>query len=162
MLFLTVLLTSREKSDVEWTNRWDAYLLANSPNDKVHWFSITNSIMIVLLLTVMIGMILIRNLRKDIAKYNDPVAIEDANEESGWKLVHGDVFRPPSTLPMLFRYLYIFVSCNIFISSIYHVVLHLMFVIHSSLFNPELHCQIFGVCFVLLLTNFHVIFTVCL
>lgn len=91
-----------EKSEVEWANRWDAYLLANSPNDKVHWFSITNSIMIVLLLTVMIGMILIRNLRKDIAKYNDPVAIEEAHEESGWKLVHGDVFRPPATAPMLF------------------------------------------------------------
>lgn len=91
-----------EKSDVEWTNRWDAYLLANSPNDKVHWFSITNSIMIVLLLTVMIGMILIRNLRKDIAKYNDPAALEEASEESGWKLVHGDIFRPPQTLPMLF------------------------------------------------------------
>jgi transmembrane 9 superfamily member 2/4 len=53
-----------EKSDVEWSNRWDAYLTANSPNDKVHWFSITNSIMIVLLLTVMIAMILLRNLRK--------------------------------------------------------------------------------------------------
>jgi hypothetical protein len=26
-----------------------------------------------------------------------------SKEESGWKLVHGDVFRPPSTYPMLFR-----------------------------------------------------------
>jgi transmembrane 9 superfamily member 2/4 len=41
--------------------------------------------------------------RQDIAKYNDPASLEEANEESGWKLVHGDVFRPPSTLPMLFR-----------------------------------------------------------
>jgi hypothetical protein len=24
-----------EKSDVEWSSRWDAYLLANAPNDKV-------------------------------------------------------------------------------------------------------------------------------
>jgi transmembrane 9 superfamily protein 2/4 len=24
-----------EKSDTEWTSRWDAYLLANAPNDKV-------------------------------------------------------------------------------------------------------------------------------
>lgn len=92
-----------EKSSVEWSERWDAYLNANAPNDKVHWFSITNSIMIVLFLTVMIAMILIRTLRKDIAQYNDPSSIEEAKEESGWKLVHGDVFRPPSTQPMLFR-----------------------------------------------------------
>jgi hypothetical protein len=24
-----------EKSDVEWGSRWDTYLLANAPNDKV-------------------------------------------------------------------------------------------------------------------------------
>eukprot|EP01041_Mallomonas_annulata_P006757 gene6757-13699_t len=91
-----------EKSSVEWSARWDTYLTANSPNDKVHWFSITNSIMIVLFLTVMIAMILIRALRKDIAQYNDPSVMEEAKEESGWKLVHGDVFRPPATMPMLF------------------------------------------------------------
>jgi hypothetical protein len=26
--------------------------------------------------------------------------LEEAQEESGWKLVHGDVFRPPSFSPM--------------------------------------------------------------
>lgn len=91
-----------EKSEVEWGNRWDAYLNVDAPNDKVHWFSITNSIMIVLFLTVMIAMILIRALRKDIAQYNDPASLEEAKEESGWKLVHGDVFRPPANAPMLF------------------------------------------------------------
>ena len=79
------------------------YLTANSLDDRVHWFSITNSIMIVLFLTVMIAMILLRALRKDIAQYNDPNVMEEAKEESGWKLVHGDVFRPPSTMLMLFR-----------------------------------------------------------
>ena len=49
----------------------------------------------------MIAMILVRALRKDIAQYNDPSAIEEAKEETGWKLVHGDVFRAPQTSPML-------------------------------------------------------------
>ena len=93
-----------EKSTTEWTNRWDIYLNADSPNDKIHWFSITNAIMVVLLLSVLIAIILLRALRKDIAKYNDPAALEEGNDESGWKLVHGDVFRPPTTSPMLFRY----------------------------------------------------------
>lgn len=91
-----------EKSETEWTNRWDVYLISNQPSEKVHWFSITNSFMIVLFLTIMIAMILIRALRKDIAQYNDPSSLEEAKEESGWKLVHGDVFRAPSNYPMLF------------------------------------------------------------
>jgi len=91
-----------EKSDVEWHNRWDIYLNINSPNDKVHWFSISNSIMIVLFLSIMIAIILLRALNKDIAQYNDRSLADETKEESGWKLVHGDVFRPPTRLPMLF------------------------------------------------------------
>ena len=53
-----------EESSVEWSQRWDIYLNADSPNEKVHWFAITNSIMIVLFLSVMIAMILIRALKK--------------------------------------------------------------------------------------------------
>lgn len=111
-----------EKSDTEWTNRWDIYLNANSPNDKVHIFSITNSMMIVLFLTVMIAMILLRALRKDIAQYNDPSTLEDAKEESGWKLVHGDVFRPPTTSPMLFRYVVPVISLITSAYTVYNVV----------------------------------------
>lgn len=40
-------------------------------------------------------MIMVRMLRRDIAKYNSDENIEDLIEETGWKLVHGDVFRPP-------------------------------------------------------------------
>jgi transmembrane 9 superfamily member 2/4 len=92
-----------EKSIIEWSNRWDVYLTTSTPNVKVHWFSISNSIVIVLFLTIMIAMILIRALNKDIAQYNDPTTLEEAKEETGWKLVHGDVFRPPTVQPLLFR-----------------------------------------------------------
>lgn len=40
-------------------------------------------------------MIMVRTLRRDIAKYNAEEGIDEAIEETGWKLVHGDVFRPP-------------------------------------------------------------------
>jgi transmembrane 9 superfamily protein 2/4 len=53
----------------------------------------------------MIAIILARNLRRDISQYNRLPLDEDidpaANEETGWKLVHQDVFRPPKTCPML-------------------------------------------------------------
>lgn len=94
-----------QHSETPWASRWDLYLTASNPNDRVHWFSISNSILIVLFLSITIGTILLRALRKDIAQYNDSASLEDAREESGWKLVHGDVFRPPAFSPMLFSVL---------------------------------------------------------
>jgi transmembrane 9 superfamily protein 2/4 len=70
---------------------------------KVHWLSIANSLIIVFLLSAMIIAILLRNLRQDLARYNRLATDEekaDDLEEKGWKLVHADVFRPPSFSPM--------------------------------------------------------------
>jgi transmembrane 9 superfamily protein 2/4 len=57
--------------------------------------------MIVVFLTGAIATIMIRTLRKDIAGYNEMQTLEEAQEETGWKLLHGDVFRPPQVSPML-------------------------------------------------------------
>ncbi len=54
--------------------------------------------MIVLFLTGMVAMIMMRTLHADFRRYNQLEQTEEA-EETGWKLVHGDVFRPP-TRPM--------------------------------------------------------------
>ena len=89
-----------EKSDLPWTSRWDVYLKGN-PDDEIHYFSIVNSLMIVLFLTGVVAMIMLRTLHKDITSYNEMQTLEEAQEESGWKLVHGDVFRPPAFSPML-------------------------------------------------------------
>lgn len=89
-----------EPTATEWANRWDLYLTVQNPEEKVHWFSITNAVMVILLLTVLIAIIFLRAIRRDIAKYND--SNRDDSEESGWKLVHADVFRPPVQNPMLF------------------------------------------------------------
>ncbi|KAF1335458.1 Endomembrane protein 70-like protein, partial [Globisporangium splendens] len=90
------------KSDIPWEERWDRIISSKSSNDQIHWFSIINSLMIVLFLTGMIAMIMLRTLHRDIARYNEVQTTEEAAEESGWKLVHGDVFRPPQLSPMLF------------------------------------------------------------
>jgi len=87
-------------SDIPWADRWDVYLVG-SPDDEIHYFAIVNSLMIVVFLTGAVATILIRTLRKDIAGYNEMQTLEEAQEETGWKLVHGDVFRPPTTRPML-------------------------------------------------------------
>jgi transmembrane 9 superfamily protein 2/4 len=87
-------------SELPWADRWDVYLIG-SPDDDIHYFAIVNSLMIVLFLTGAIATIMIRTLRKDIAGYNEMQTLEEAQEETGWKLVHADVFRPPKTSPML-------------------------------------------------------------
>ena len=82
------------RSDVKWASRWDVYL--EMSDTQIHWFSIINSVVVVFFLSGIITMIIIRTLRKDIAKYNmADEESEDSIEETGWKLVHGDVFRPP-------------------------------------------------------------------
>lgn len=88
-----------QSSDLPWADRWDVYLIG-SPDDDIHFFAIINSLMIVLFLTGAIATIMIRTLRQDIAGYNEMQTLEEAQEETGWKLVHGDVFRPPTTSPL--------------------------------------------------------------
>lgn len=91
-----------QESDVKWASRWDTYLLMS--DDQIHWFSIVNSLMIVLFLSGMVAMIMLRTLYRDISKYNELETQEEAQEETGWKLVHGDVFRPPSNSDLLCVY----------------------------------------------------------
>ncbi|KAK6914757.1 Nonaspanin (TM9SF) [Dillenia turbinata] len=82
-----------KESDIKWASRWDTYLLMN--DDQIHWFSIINSLMIVLFLSGMVAMIMMRTLYRDISNHNQLDTQDEAQEETGWKLVHGDVFRPP-------------------------------------------------------------------
>lgn len=72
-------------SDIRWASRWDTYL--KMTDTQIHWFSIVNSVMIVLFLSGMVAMIMLRVLSRDITKYNTADATEEAQEETGWKLV---------------------------------------------------------------------------
>uniref|UniRef100_A0A8C8DYY1 Transmembrane 9 superfamily member n=1 Tax=Oryzias sinensis TaxID=183150 RepID=A0A8C8DYY1_9TELE len=92
-ILYTYSVTFTEDNSIKWASRWD-YILVSMPHTNIQWFSIMNSLVIVLFLSGMVAMIMLRTLHKDIARYNQ-VDQEDAQEESGWKQVHGDVFRPP-------------------------------------------------------------------
>ncbi|KAK6464166.1 hypothetical protein DFJ63DRAFT_61945 [Scheffersomyces coipomensis] len=82
-----------EESPTAWATRWDKYLHVYDP--KIQWFSLINFSLIVLILGIIIAHILLRTLKNDIVKYNEVNLDDDISDESGWKLVHGDVFRPP-------------------------------------------------------------------
>lgn len=90
----SVSFMKEEDPNHKWASRWD-YILDSMPHTKIQWFSIMNSLVIVLFLSGMVAMIMLRTLHKDIARYNQMDSADDAQEEFGWKLVHGDVFRPP-------------------------------------------------------------------
>ena len=74
-----------QPSTIRWASRWDTYLVMM--DDQIHWFSIINSLMIVLFLSGMVAMIMMRTLHRDISKYNQLETAEEAQEETGWKLV---------------------------------------------------------------------------
>ena len=110
-------LSETEDTKVTWTysvywrpsrtsfaTRWDKYLHVYDP--KIHWLSLINSAVIFVFLVGIVTTILTRTLKRDIARYNrlDQISLDDLSgtsladdvqEDSGWKLVHGDVFRPP-------------------------------------------------------------------
>ncbi|PKS09308.1 hypothetical protein jhhlp_003922 [Lomentospora prolificans] len=93
------------ESKTAWATRWDKYLHVFDP--KIHWFWLIDIAIVVVILVLTVMSILVRTLKKDIARYNrlDEIDLDDLNgtsvveegvqEDSGWKLVHGDVFRNP-------------------------------------------------------------------
>ncbi|KAL3366261.1 hypothetical protein AABB24_011090 [Solanum stoloniferum] len=93
-------------TNISYEQRFNVYLNNYFFENQIHWFSVINSIMMVVFLVGLVSMILMRTLRNDYAKYareiDDMETLErDVIEESGWKLVHGDVFRPPQNLALL-------------------------------------------------------------
>lgn len=88
-----------KQSDLRWASRWDSYL--KMPGSQVHWFSILNSLVILLFLSALVAMILVRTINRDIMAYNEVPTEEEAKEETGWKLIHRDVFRRPQMSKLL-------------------------------------------------------------
>lgn len=68
---------------------------------EIHWLSIINSFVLVLLLTGFLSIILMRILKKDFSRYMEVDEEEITEEETGWKMIHGDVFRTPYSVSLL-------------------------------------------------------------
>jgi len=104
-VLFTYDVTWHKNETLKWASRWDIYLSMNDAIPaKIHWLSITNSLVLVICLSASVIAILMRNLRRDLTRYNRIPTDEettDARAERGWVSVQGDVFRPPSTSPLL-------------------------------------------------------------
>lgn len=84
-------------TDIPFEKRMDKFSHSSSlPHHlEIHWFSIINSCVTVLLLTGFLATILMRVLKNDFVKYANDEDTADDQEETGWKYIHGDVFRYP-------------------------------------------------------------------
>lgn len=96
---------------VEWKrtpklfeDRFQRYLDSGFFEHRVHFLAIFNSMLMVLFLLGLVFLTLMRTVKNDISKYSledDELDLERLIDESGWKQVHGDVFRAPPQLSML-------------------------------------------------------------
>lgn len=103
--------TSTHGGTNDFASRFDRYLDSEYFAHPMHIFSFVP----VVILVVIVAQILRRTLHKDFARYGiiaasspdpedtkssaqDPLFVNEENNESGWKQVHGDVFREPSYL----------------------------------------------------------------
>lgn len=91
----------KENAEVSWASRWDIYLsMDDAVPANIHWFSITNSLCVIFVLSIMLVCILLKNLRNDYDRYSKVFLDEEEQDEGiedyGWKLVHADVFRAPA------------------------------------------------------------------
>lgn len=91
------------QSSIPYEKRFDRYLEYNFFESQIHWFSVFNSFMIVVFLAGLVALIMIRTLSLDYRRYtqetiegNDTISRDD----SGWKRIHGDVFRACDHLPL--------------------------------------------------------------
>lgn len=86
------------ETNIPFQHRMDKYSKSSflPQHLEIHWFSIINSCVTVLLLTGFLATILMRILKNDFIKYSRDEETLDDQEETGWKYIHGDVFRYPS------------------------------------------------------------------
>lgn len=105
--------TVRFTYSVKWTptdfpfeRRAEKYSNPSHSRDKdIHWFSIINSLLSVILLMAFFASILTRIVRRDVREYSRLEDGASGSDDYGWKQVYGDVFRFPRGLKLLCAFL---------------------------------------------------------
>lgn len=83
-----------------YVDRWDK--INFGVKSKIHWMSIFSTLAIIIAQSIVFGALLLRTVKFDFIRYKKMFEDEDDPlEESGWKLIHGDVFRRPNDVDKL-------------------------------------------------------------
>lgn len=86
-----------EETNISWSKRWNEILTIDySP--KYHWISFFNTILNLIVMTFLIFYIFYKMIKKEFPSkgLTDNFDIQSPIEETGWQLIHGDVFRSPN------------------------------------------------------------------
>ncbi|KAK9803193.1 hypothetical protein WJX73_001092 [Symbiochloris irregularis] len=109
---------------------------------EIHWFSIVNSCVTVLLLTGFLATILLRVVKNDFVRFMRDEESADDQEETGWKYLHGDVFRPP-------RHLALFCACTGTGAQVFAMAMSIFALALVGLFYPYNRGSLLTACVVL-------------
>ncbi|KAH7561235.1 hypothetical protein ACOSQ2_016349 [Xanthoceras sorbifolium] len=87
-------------TSVQFGTRMDKYSRASAlaVRRQIHWFSVINSIVIIVLLMGLLILLFMRRLMNDLRKCS--IGDEEEDKEVGWKFLHGDVFRCPQKMTL--------------------------------------------------------------
>lgn len=88
-----------------FARRAEKFSLRRSREQDIHWYSIINSLLSVVLLAVFFSSVLLRVVRRDVTHYSHMEFGDDESDDLGWKHIHGDVFRFPHYLTLLSAFL---------------------------------------------------------
>mmetsp|Transcript_42360 Transcript_42360/g.165386 ORF Transcript_42360/g.165386 Transcript_42360/m.165386 type:complete len:652 (-) Transcript_42360:404-2359(-) len=97
-----------EDQELHWATRWDPLLVTDQAEVSFHRRYLLYSLLITFILSFLVAMVLARTVYLDYARYDNLDSADEIEAESGWKQVHGDVFRPPEYK----EYLSICVGCG--------------------------------------------------
>ena len=87
-----------EKSNNTFALRWDHYKTSNT---QIHWIGILLSQIVIFGLTIIIIMVLVKNINTEVDMYNTQVINFEFVDYYTWKELSGEVFRAPLRNPML-------------------------------------------------------------
>ncbi len=91
-------------TETRFSQRFDKYLDSDFFEQKVHWIAIFNSVLLVVIFCGIVGLLLLRILRKDMQRYRDATEDIELNmliDDHGWRQLKNDVFRTHPQLPVL-------------------------------------------------------------
>lgn len=83
-----------EDRNYKWSSRWD-YILSPPNGNKIMWFSVINSFVVIVFLTAIVLRIAIVSLSRSAESRTNSCCCKKAADKFTWKLIYGDVFRPP-------------------------------------------------------------------
>eukprot|EP01116_Phalansterium_solitarium_P004252 TRINITY_DN151_c0_g1_i1.p1 TRINITY_DN151_c0_g1~~TRINITY_DN151_c0_g1_i1.p1 ORF type:complete len:593 (+),score=230.48 TRINITY_DN151_c0_g1_i1:180-1958(+) len=109
---------------------------------EIHWLSIMNSVVLVLLLTGFLAIIIMRILKSDYSRYARAEDEEDDQEDYGWKLIHGEVFRFPPFKSAFTAFIGLGAQCLVILFGIMVLAL-------AGLFRPNSGGAMFTACVIL-------------